>query len=70
MTLNCIKLECAVTFKEYLEISKALIWNKTTFPAPNSLIFAELVENKLMKGISKNIYQYCFFYSIIGAYFK
>ena len=60
MTLNRVKLGRAVTFMKYLAsvvtlifLSKTLIWNKIMFPASNSLNFAELVENELMKNISK-----------------
>ena len=35
-------------------LPKTLIWNKITFPASKSLSFAELVENELMKSISKS----------------
>ena len=45
-------------------LPKTLIWNKITFPGSNSLNFAELVENELIKSISKKIYQYSFFYLI------
>ena len=68
MTLNCVKLGRAVTFMKYLAsvvsltfLPKTLIWNKITFLASNSLNFAELVENELMKSISKKINQYSFF---------
>ena len=54
MTFNRIKLGRAVTFMKYLDsvvslifLPKTLIWNKITFPASNSLNFAELVENEL-----------------------
>ena len=63
MTLNCVKLGRAVTFMEYLAsvvslifLSKTLIWNKITFPALNSLSFAELVEKEPMKRVSKKLY--------------
>ena len=59
MALNCVKLGRAVTFTKYLAsvvslifLPKTLIWNKITFPESDSLNFAELVENKLMKNIS------------------
>ena len=71
MTLNRVKLGRAVTFMKYLAsvvtlifLSKTLIWNKMMFPASNLLNFAELVENELMKNISKKFYQYSFFYPI------
>ena len=61
MTLNRVKLGSAVNFMKNLAsvaslifLSKTLIWNKITFPASNSLNFAELVENEPMKSIYKN----------------
>ena len=69
MTLNHMKLGRAVTFIKYLTIivsliflTKTLILNKTAFSASNSLNFTELVENELVKNISKKIYQYSFFF--------
>ena len=63
MTLNGIKLGRAVTFAKYLAsvvslifLTKTLIWNKITFPASNSLNFAELMENELMKRFSEMIF--------------
>ena len=60
MTPNRVKLGCAVTFMKYLAsvvslifLPKTLNWNKIKFPASNLLNFAELVENELMKSISK-----------------
>ena len=60
MTLNHVNLGCAVTFIKCLAsiasliiLPKTLIWNKITFPASNLLTLAELVENELMKRISK-----------------
>ena len=68
---NCVKQGRAVTFMKYLTsvvslifLPKTLIWNKTTFPASNSLNLAELVVNELMKSIYKKLYQYFFFYLI------
>ena len=68
MTLNHIKLGRGVTFRKYLAslvslvfLWKTLIWIKIMFPASNLLKFAEMVENELMKNISKKIYQYSFF---------
>ena len=65
MTFNRVKLEQAVTFRKYLAsvvslifLLKTLIWNKITFMALNLLNFVELVENELMKSISKKMYQY------------
>ena len=62
MTLNRVKLGRAVTFVKYLPsvvsllfLTKTLIWNKITFPASNPLNFTELVENELMKSISKKV---------------
>ena len=37
-------------------LPKTLIWNKVMLLASNSLTFAELVENELMKSISKKFY--------------
>ena len=68
MTLNRVKLGPAVILTKYFAsvvsliiLPKALIWNKITFPALNSLNIAELVKNELMKSISKIFYQYSFF---------
>ena len=68
MNLNRVKLGRAVTFMKYLAslvslifLPKTLIWNKIMFSASNSLNFARLVENELMKNISKNpiYFAYC-----------
>ena len=71
MTLNCVKLGCAVTFMKYLTslvslifLAKTLIWNKITFPTSNLLNSAELVENETLKSIYQKIYQYSYIYSI------
>ena len=71
MTLDRVKLVRAVNFVKYLAsavslifLPKTLIWNNKTFPASNALYFAELVENELVKSISKKNYQYSFFYLI------
>ena len=71
MALNHVKLGHAVTFFKYpigvvslIFLPKTLIWNKITFLGSDSINFAELVENDLMKNISKNFYQYSFFYPI------
>ena len=60
MTPNREKLGRAVTFMKYLAsiislifLQETLIWNKTTFPASNSLNLSGLVENELMRSISK-----------------
>ena len=62
MTLNRVKLVRAVTFMKYpasvirlILLPKTLIWNKITFPASNLLNFALLLENEIMKSISKKI---------------
>ena len=62
MTVNRIKLGCAVTFTKHLAtaaaliiIRKTLIWNKITFPASNLLNFAEVVENELSPKYFTNI---------------
>ena len=68
MTFSCVKLARAVTFIKYLEgvvsliFLSLLIWNKITFSASNSLNLAELVENELMKSISRKIHQYSLYY--------
>ena len=50
---------------------KTLIWNKITFPASNSLNFEEMVENELMKSISKKkITNIPFSIQFIAAYCK
>ena len=60
MTLNCVKLGRAITFMKHFGSAVSLIflpetsiWNKTTFPASNSLNFAELVVYAPMKSIYK-----------------
>ena len=60
MTINRVKLGRTVTFMKYFAsvvslifLPKTLIWTKLTFPASNLLNFAEVVENELMKSISK-----------------
>ena len=64
MTLNRVKLGRAVTFMKYpvsvvslIFLAKALIWNKITFSASNSLNLAELMVNEPTKSIYKNNYQ-------------
>ena len=71
MTLNRVKLGRAATFMKHLAsvvslifLPKSLIRNKIPFPTSNSMNFAELVENELMKSISEKIYQYSFSYPI------
>ena len=71
MTLNRVKLGRAVTFMKYfasvvslIYLPKILMLNKITFPASNLLNFTGLVENELMKSISKKFYQYYVFYRI------
>ena len=72
MTLNRVKLGCAVTFVKDLAgivslifLSKTLIWNKITFPTSDSLILVELIEN-VEKNVENHqkIYEYSFFYPI------
>ena len=70
MTLNRVKLGRAVNFMKYLTsivslifVPKTLIWNKIKFPASNSLNFAELVENELMKSTFKKNLPIFFFLS-------
>ena len=71
MTLNRVKLGREVTFIKYLDsevssifLPKTLISNKITFEASNSLNFAELVENQLVKSFFKKNDRYSFFYPI------
>ena len=75
MTSNRIKLRRPVTIMKYLAtvvslifLPKTLIWNKIVCPLPasNSINFAELVENELMKRITKKNYPCSFFCSIYG----
>ena len=77
MALNRVKLRRAVTFMKYLasvvsliSLPKTLIWNKITFLASNSLNFVELVENELMKSISKKFTDILFSVQFIAAYYK
>ena len=63
MTLNRVKPGRAVTFMIYVAsvvslilLTKTLLWNKITFPTSVSLNFAELIENELIKSISKTFY--------------
>ena len=63
MALNRVKLGHVVTFMKYLAseaslifLPETLIWNKSTFPASNSLDLVELVVNELTRNISKKIY--------------
>ena len=60
MTLNRVKLGCAVTFIKYLAsavslifLALTLIWNKIKFPAQSSLNLAQLVVNEPMSNIYK-----------------
>ena len=60
MTPNREKLGYTVTFMKYFAsivslifLQETLTWNKTTFPASNSLNLEELVVNELMRSISK-----------------
>ena len=60
MTVNSVKLGRLVIFMKYLAnivsfifLPKPLIWNKITFPTSNSLNLADLVENELIKSVSK-----------------
>ena len=76
MTLNRVNPGRAVTLMKYFAsvvtlrfLPKTLIWNNIMFQASNSLNFAELVENELMKNISKKLYQYSFFYPIYRCLF-
>ena len=57
MTLTRVKVGRPVTLMKYLAtvvsfifLPETLIWNKMTFSALNSLNFAKLVGNELMKS--------------------
>ena len=70
MTLNHVKLG-RVTFIKYLAsvfsfifLALALISNKITFSAKNTLNLAQLVVNEPMNSIYKKFYQYSLFCSI------
>ena len=74
MTLNCVKLGCAVTFMKYLAsvvsllvLAKTLISNKIMFPTLNSPNLAELVINESMKSIYKKITNILFSIGFITA---
>ena len=77
MTFNRVKLGCAFTLMKYLAnavslifLRKTLIWNKIMCPASNSVNFALLVQNQLMKSISKIFTNIQFYIQLIGAYSK
>ena len=77
MTLSRVKLGRVVTFMKHLTsvvsltfLPKTLIWNKITFPSSNSLNFAKLVENELMKCLPKNFTNIPFSIQFIAAYCK
>ena len=60
MTINGVKLGYTVTFMKsfaslvsLIFLPKSLTWNKIAFPVSNLLNFADVVENNLMKSISK-----------------
>ena len=62
MTLNRVKLGRTVTFMKYFAsgvsliiLSETLIWNKTTFLAPNLQNLVELVADEPRKSIYKKI---------------
>ena len=62
MVLNRVKLGRTVTFMKYFAgvvslifLSKTLIWNNIMFTTSNSLEFVGLVENGLMRSISKKV---------------
>ena len=65
------KTRVRITIMKYLAsvvslifLLKTLIWNKLTFPASDSLNFAELVKNELMKSVAIKNYQYSYFYPV------
>ena len=51
-------------------LPKTLIWNKITFPASDSLNFAELMENEHLKNISKKCINIPFSIQSLAAYCK
>ena len=51
-------------------LPKTLIWNKITFPASDSLDFAELMENEHLKNISKKCINIPFSIQSLAAYCK
>ena len=58
MTLTRVKVGRPVTLMKYIStvvslifLPETLIWNKMTFSALNSLNFAKLVGNELMKSL-------------------
>ena len=72
MTLNRLKLGRTVTFMKYLAsvvsfifLPKTLTWNKITFPTSTLLNFAELVENELIKSISKKFSNFLFLSNLL-----
>ena len=67
MTLSHVKLGWVVSL---IYLPKTLIWNKIMLPASNSINFLELVENELMKSISKKISYIPFLTEFIAAYCK
>ena len=77
MTLNREKLGRAVTFMTYfgsavslIFLLETLIWNKTAFPASNSLNLAEPVVNESMKTICKKnlpIFLFVFYLSLLNV---
>ena len=77
MTLNRLKLGCAVTFMKYLAsvvslilLTKTLIGNKITLRLSNLLNLAELVLNEFTKSISKTFANIPFSIRFITAYSK
>ena len=74
MTLNCVKVGCAVTFMKCLAsvvslilLMKTLTFTKIIFPASNLMDFAELAENESLKSIYKKNYQYSYSIRFITA---
>ena len=46
-------------------LPEALIWNKTTFPASNSVNLVEPVVNELMRSTSKNVLTFPFLFDLL-----
>ena len=73
MALNRVKpghVKYLASVVSLIFLLKTLIKNTITFLTSNSLNIAELVENELMKRISKKLYQYSFFIQFMVAYCK
>ena len=77
MTLNRVKLGSVVTFIKYIAsvvslifLALALISNKITIPAQNTLNLAQLVVNEPMNNIFKKIPIFLFLFDLSLLYVK